>query len=89
MRHIYNMLDTKTHKCAESLGPEDLVKHGLLILSFDLLKKKKKKEVKHLSPWPQVPIKVLALAFDKPAHSVLVYQNLQSTRSRHMQITNV
>ena len=43
MCHIYNMLDTKTHKCAESLGPEDLVKHGLLILSFDLLKKKKKK----------------------------------------------
>lgn len=94
MCHIYNMLESKTHKCAESLGPEDqLVKHGLLIVSFDLLKKKK--EVKHLSPCPQVPaltqstIKVLALAFDKPTHSVLVYQNLQSTRSRHMQITNV
>lgn len=59
MHHIYNMLDNKTHKCAESLGPEDqLVKHGLLIVSFDLLKKKKikKKEVKHLSPWPQVPV---------------------------------
>ena len=72
MCHIYNMLDSKTHKCAESLGPEDqLVKHELLIVSFDLLKKKKKKEVKHLSPCPQVPvltqstIKVLAFAFDK------------------------
>lgn len=91
MHHIYNMLDSKTHKCAESLGLEDqLVKHGLLIVSFNLLKKKKK-----TSETPQVPvltqstIKVLALAFDKPAHSVLVYQNLQSTRSRHMQITNV
>lgn len=48
MHHIYNMLDSKTHKCAESLGPEDqVVKHGLLIVSFNLLKKKKK-QVKHL-----------------------------------------
>jgi len=71
MRHIFNMLGSKTHKYAESLGPGSAGEAWTVNCVLGSLKKKQ--EVKHYSPEPQVSVLTLALVFDKPAHSTVFF----------------